>query len=424
MQNQFITFNHQEVFMKKKNYFLNRWVMIVLVSLLYTNEISAQYDIYVFDKKTGTTKQLTSTSNASEWNASWSNNGKKLAHDVTGSPAAPYDQSIFVTDVETGVSSPLTGAEGGNDAAWSPDGEKIAFDAWEDYYHINWWTQNIYTLPANGGTRTLLRFNAHHASWNPKGDRIAFDDNYGNIWTKDINTGYETFITWMGDRPSWSPNGQYIAFDGAWWIGGGVWVVKVDSSGIPQSWPVQVTTSGYGPTWSNNSKEIVYIDWPNGDPDLYTIAVAGGTPTRVCGRVSGFDKGDYDPAISNNGQFIAWSSYTDATFVNEINKPKKALESPASEKNILILEQNFPNPFTTETKISFRVAKSSHIVLNVYNTSGQKVKTLADADYKAGYYTIGWNGKDENNQTLTSGLYVCQLQSGSSILFKKMSLMR
>jgi Tol biopolymer transport system component len=401
--------------MKKKNYILN-FLVFILMTVFFSTKIRAQYDLYVFDVKTGATKRITSLPNSGEWNATWSNNGKKIAHDIAG----PNVQSIYITDVETGVSTPLAGAETGNDAAWSPNGEKIAFDAWEDYYNIGWWTQNIYTVPAAGGTKSLLRFNAHHATWNPQGNRIAFDDSYGNIWTKDINTGYEYFVTWLGDRPSWSPNGQYIAFDGVWWAGGGVWVVKVDSFGIPQSWPVQVTTSGYGPTWSNNSKEIVFIDWPNGDPDLYSVPVTGGVPTRVCGRVGGFDKGDYDPAYSNNGQFIAWSSYTDASFTNKVEKPRTEL----NEKNSFVLEQNSPNPFASETKINFRIVETLHVVMNVYNIAGQRVKTLANADYKPGYYSVSWNGKDENNKMLSSGLYLCQLQSENNVQVKKMNLMR
>ena len=47
---------------------------------------------------------------------------------------------------------------------------------------------SIYSVPANGGARSVLRYNAHHASWNPKGNKIAFDDNYGYIGTKDIYT--------------------------------------------------------------------------------------------------------------------------------------------------------------------------------------------------------------------------------------------
>jgi Tol biopolymer transport system component len=403
----------------------NRCMVLTSCILFCAFTLSAQqYDIYVFDIKKGTEQKVTNGLNANMFNVAWSNNGKKLAYDVVGTVAQPFDQSIFVTDLQTGLTRPIAGAEGGNDAAWSPDGGKIAFDAMEDYYHINWWTRNIYSVAAAGGTRSLVRFNAHHASWNPDGNKVAFDDNYGYIATRDINTGHEIFITSFGDRPSWSPNGQYIAFDGASWIGGGIWVIQLDTLGYPIGWPVQVSNSGYGPSWKNNSREIVFVDWPDGDPDLYSIPATGGTATRIAGRSGGFEKGDYDPSYSNDGQFVAWSRFTDQelTPITQSNKEKwNTAVAPISVNNTA-LHQNFPNPFREETRISFRITEATRVLLNIYNMAGQKVHTLLMKNFDEGNYTVTWNGRNKNGNKLPAGIYIYHLQTKSSLLSGRMNL--
>lgn len=414
--------------MKQYHYTLKKVSVVFVTLLLIAGSLSAQsYDIYVFDINTGTTTKITNISNAGEFNVTWSGNGKKIAHDVVGAAAAPFDQTIFITDVRSGISAPLIGAEGGNDAAWSPGEEEnedddisangtIAFDD----FHI--YPYSIYTVPAKGGTRSLFRYNCHHASWNPKGNKIAFDDNNGYIGTRDIKTGNETFVTYYGDRPAWSPNGQYIAFDGWGWAGGGVWIVKVDTSGNPIEAPLQLTTSGYGPTWSNNSKTIYYIDWPTGDPDVWSIPATGGPATRVCGRIGGFDKGDFDPACSHNGKFIAFSSYTDTPAVNPTNKANT--RTTTLHQSDFVLEQNFPNPFAGTTKIGFRLASPAHVLLSIYNASGQKIKTLANADFGPGSYSYNWNGKDEYEKTLPAGVYIYQMKAGNIIQSRKIIIGR
>jgi hypothetical protein len=192
--------------------------------------------------------------------------------------------------------------------------------------------------------------------------------------------------------------------------------------GNPLGIPVQLTSSGYGPTWKNNSKEIVFIDWPDGDPDLYSISVTGGATTKVGGRVGGFDKGDYDPAFSNNGQYIAWSSYTDGPALLS----KTSLQNPSNQaiQNNPIFLQNYPNPFNDKTTIGFTIGEPSHVVLSIYSFSGQKILTLAEADYKAGNYHIEWNGKTKDGQSLPNGVYLYQLRTLKGIQEKKMMLIR
>src|SRR5215208_5268255 len=102
----------------KQQYFLSCLLVITLTILFFIPMISAQqYDIYVYDIKNGTNKKITNASDASMYNAAWLNSGKKLAYDVVGIPALPFDQSIFISDLQTGAASLLVGAEGGNDAA-------------------------------------------------------------------------------------------------------------------------------------------------------------------------------------------------------------------------------------------------------------------------------------------------------------------
>jgi len=281
------------------------------------------YDIYVYDLKTGITKQVSSISMAGEYNCSWSPNSKRIVSEsVTHDTVTDiWHQKIYITDVNSGVSTLLAGGDGGNDATWSPNGQNILFDVW-GYF--------VYIVPATGGEPTLLREAAANADWSPNSQYIVFVDwnSGGCIKTMNLKDKSETTVACYGENPVWSPNGQYIAYgdwkqdpDGVWYYNG-IWTIKVDKTGKPLGDPIQLTATGSQPSWSNNSKTIVYsdatvIDEDNTDPgDIYSISVAGGTPQRVCGRVD-TQFGDYDPCYSNNGQYIAFSSAT--------NPPKSKL---------------------------------------------------------------------------------------------------
>ena len=77
----------------------------------------------------------------------------------------------------------------------------------------------------------------------------------------------------------------------------------------------------------------------------------------------------------------------------------------------LKLLQNIPNPFTSNTEISFYLPKASNVKLNIYSLSGAHVCTLID-DYKAqGQHTISWNGKDQDGVPLSPGVYFYTLQT-------------
>ena len=71
--------------------------------------------------------------------------------------------------------------------------------------------------------------------------------------------------------------------------------------------------------------------------------------------------------------------------------------------------KNYPNPFNPSTTIEFSINNDSRIELSVYNIKGQKVKTLANNEFERGNHSIIWNGDDESNKFVSSGLYYYKL---------------
>ncbi len=88
------------------------------------------------------------------------------------------------------------------------------------------------------------------------------------------------------------------------------------------------------------------------------------------------------------------------------------------------LEQNFPNPFNPQTNFSFTLKSDGSTKLEIYNLKGQKVKTLVDHNLNKGDHTIAWNGTDENNKKVSSGLYLYKLTLDGQTKSKKMIMIK
>ncbi len=92
--------------------------------------------------------------------------------------------------------------------------------------------------------------------------------------------------------------------------------------------------------------------------------------------------------------------------------------------NRTTLSQNYPNPFNPTTTINYSIAKEGTVELTVYNIKGQKVKTLVNERKEAGQHSIVWNGKDNTNKTVSSGIYFYSLSTGKKNMKKKMLLLK
>ena len=87
------------------------------------------------------------------------------------------------------------------------------------------------------------------------------------------------------------------------------------------------------------------------------------------------------------------------------------------------LYNNYPNPFNPSTKIKYTIGEPSNVRILVYDSLGRNVKTLIDKYQSSGNYEITWNGSDDLNRNVSSGIYFYQLSCNSFIETKKMILL-
>ena len=171
--------------------------------------------------------------------------------------------------------------------------------------------------------------------------------------------------------------------------------------------PVTVDIAAYGPA------SVEDID---GDGDFDFISgIAAGALIIDCK----LPKGTKIPWSTYRGNYRRTGYYGD----NEVVTDAENLTiTPA----ISVLNQNYPNPFNPDTNISFSLPQDSKVDLNVYNIRGQKVRVLANAEFRTkGLQNIQWNGTDDNGKQASSGIYFYKLEvDNSTIDVKKCILLK
>ncbi len=241
---------------------------------------------------------------------------------------------------------------------------------------------------------------------------LFFSKDNGTSW-HDASTGltYNTKILSL----AYNNNNLYA---GTW--GNGVWqrpLSEIINSQLPvelTSFTANLVDNNVSLTWStatetNNSKfeiekKIGNTDWKN------IGSVAGnGTTTKVHSYTFIDSKVDFVKATYRIKQIDLDGSYSYSKEV-EVN----ALAPVKFELN-----QNYPNPFNPVTIISYSIPVSSHVRLEVYSITGQRIKILVDETQSSGLYNMRFDGS-----SLASGTYIYRLTAGEFMVSKKLQLIK
>ena len=88
------------------------------------------------------------------------------------------------------------------------------------------------------------------------------------------------------------------------------------------------------------------------------------------------------------------------------------------------LEQNYPNPFNPNTEIGYYIPSAGHVVLEIFDVTGRRVRRIVDETQDAGHHRARWDGRSDSGRAAASGVYVYKVSTGASTLAKSMLLLR
>ena len=296
----------------------------------------------------------------------------------------------------------------------TPEGIFVMWRDLRNDYIQNYWGQHL----AENGTYL----------WNPVGVNLNDNQREQEKASIVVNSSGITFawcenINGMNDIMA-----QKYSFPGEpLWTNSGYYVVQRDSA---QSDPCLV----YFP---DGNYLISWADFLNIESDLYYKYITengemiGAPQGNVLCNAS---KSQYQPqtAILNNKAYTVWADGRSSgkTEILGLYAQKLGNGTPVTDVTIpplqsLILHQNYPNPFNPETTISFTLKDPAlSLKLNIYNIKGQLVKTLYDGALQKGQHSFVWNGTDETNCQVSSGVYFYRLSNGKESRQRKMVLMK
>jgi len=265
----------------------------------------------------------------------------------------------------------------------------------------------------------------------------------GNLTEMEPGTGYKVFM----DNPDdliyiTSENEQYLAEEEVPLLDPPIWTQII---GTEFSMVVMASVSFNGNIFEAVGDNMIGAFGPDGEDDCRSIAVwQEPNPPNFDGfwyfTVVGNDNGD---EIS----FMLYDETSDATFAcdeiisfnnNEtLGQPDDPIlltceiteiqnnMIPNSKMSLMI----YPNPFNPSTTISYNLTSelSETAELVVYNLKGQKIKTfpiILNEVEGEGKNNVVWNGTNDSNQPVSSGIYFAKLKAGKKVLTKKLMLLK
>ncbi|MGB5848999.1 MAG: aryl-sulfate sulfotransferase, partial [Ignavibacteriaceae bacterium] len=178
---------------------------------------------------------------------------------------------------------------------------------------------------------------------------------------------------------------------------------------------IDLTFPNGGETWDTDTSLVIYWDFNTTDSvniDLYKNDVFSRTIVDSFFSVAGGYKWTLSDSISSGTDYKIKISSIDGSLEDMSESNFTIIYTPTDVRPTdelvtdFMLEQNYPNPFNPSTTIRYSIPTQSNVRLRVYNSIGENIADLINANQNAGSYEVSWVAEN-----IASGIYLYSIES-------------
>jgi len=287
------------------------------IAVAHKNSSEEPFSIFALAVETGELQKLTSppAGYAGDQRAAFSPDGQQLAFIRDFGSGAGGGTELYVAPATGGEPRRLTYVQTTIwGLAWTADGREIVFSYFGPSGNpANW---GLWKVPAAGGTPELMEA-VGRGVLNPaiprQGNRLAFAQARFNnsIWRLPLRhfaAGKAVPVRLISSTasdvgPQYSPDGKRIAFSSRRSGRAQIWLCDSEGANTFPLTNLSHTSSGT-PRWSPDGRQIAFDSLAEGNRDIYVVSADGGQPHRFTKESSD----DVCPSWSRDGRWIYFGS--------------------------------------------------------------------------------------------------------------------